>query len=91
MTHAIFSFRKFNLLYVFAMSNKRKNNNNIFVSLGNILGLLGNYNGNASDDFVARNGTVLKPPLPMRDIHFDFGMSCKYAFKHLKVHQNCSH
>ncbi|XP_045194321.2 sushi domain-containing protein 2-like [Mercenaria mercenaria] len=44
---------------------------------GEILGLLGNYNGNSSDDFIARNRTMLRSSSSMRDIHFDFGLTWK--------------
>jgi hypothetical protein len=48
-----------------------------FIS-GNLLGLLGNYNGDPNDDFVSRNGTVLASTSSMKTIHFDFGLTCKY-------------
>ena len=40
------------------------------------MGLLGNYNGNASDEFVFRNGTVLDYSTSDRAIH-QFAQSCK--------------
>ncbi|XP_041370957.1 sushi domain-containing protein 2-like [Gigantopelta aegis] len=42
---------------------------------GNLRGLLGNYNGDPSDEFTARNGTVISPDSSMSDIHFLFGMT----------------
>lgn len=40
------------------------------------MGLLGNYNGNTSDEFVFRNGTVLDDSASDREIH-QFAQSCK--------------
>ncbi|XP_046338970.2 sushi domain-containing protein 2-like isoform X2 [Haliotis rufescens] len=42
---------------------------------GRLRGLLGNYNGNQSDDFVSRNGTVLPQNASMGEIHYDFGLT----------------
>lgn len=47
------------------------------LSPGQLEGLLGNYNGDKSDDLVARNGAMLSVDASMRDIHYIFGMSCK--------------
>ena len=41
-------------------------------------GLLGDWNGAADDDFTLQNGTVLNPSASDFDIHFEFGLSCKY-------------
>ncbi len=40
------------------------------------VGLLGNYNGDETDDFVSRNGTVLSDDSTDAEIHV-FGQSCK--------------
>ena len=45
---------------------------------GFVMGLLGNYNGNASDEFVFQNGTVLDDSASDREIH-QFAQSCKPA------------
>lgn len=43
----------------------------------NVEGLLGNYNGNASDDFISREGIMLLPNSSMAEIHYQFGESWK--------------
>ena len=43
---------------------------------GNATGLLGNFNGDSSDDFLFRNGTMLEDSPPDRLIH-EFGQSCE--------------
>ncbi len=40
------------------------------------VGLLGNYNGNKTDDFVSRNGTLLSDNSTDEEIH-ELGQSCK--------------
>ncbi|BFZ05895.1 hypothetical protein BsWGS_08934 [Bradybaena similaris] len=42
---------------------------------GQLEGLLGNFNGDKSDDLVARSGAMLSVEASMRDIHYIFGMS----------------
>ena len=44
--------------------------------MGLTQGLLGNFNGNATDDFIYRNGTLLDNDASDRMIH-DFGQTCK--------------
>lgn len=44
---------------------------------GNVSGLLGNFNGDSSDDLMYPNGTVLDVNSSDRFIH-DLGQSCKY-------------
>lgn len=61
---------------------------NIVVSLpqdlrGQTRGLLGNFNGNDTDDFVFFNGTMLSSDASEREI-FDFGQSCKLLFEVVK-------
>lgn len=51
--------------------------------MGTTVGLLGNYNGNASDDFVFRNGAVLDVAASDREIH-QFSQSCKSVLYHEK-------
>lgn len=41
-------------------------------------GLLGTWNDYMDDDFTLQNGTVLSPSASEQDIHFQFGLSCKY-------------
>lgn len=41
-------------------------------------GLLGTYNKDPSDDFTLPNGTALSSNLTSKQIHFDFGLNCKY-------------
>jgi hypothetical protein len=43
---------------------------------GNATGLLGNFNGDSSDDFIFRSGTMLDDNPSDRQIH-DFGQSCE--------------
>ena len=44
-------------------------------------GLLGNFNGNDTDDFVFRNGTLLRNDASDFEIH-QFGQSCKQIMSH---------
>jgi hypothetical protein len=44
--------------------------------MGRTQGLLGNFNGNATDDFIYPNGTMLNNDASDRMIH-DFGLTCK--------------
>jgi len=39
-------------------------------------GLYGNYNGDQSDDLIAKDGTTLSPSASERDINNIFGLSC---------------
>ena len=43
--------------------------------MGQTQGLLGNFNGNATDDFIYPNGTLLNNDASDRMIH-DFGLTC---------------
>ncbi|XP_052827306.1 sushi domain-containing protein 2 isoform X1 [Octopus bimaculoides] len=60
---------------------------NILVLMGskalrnNVEGLLGNYNGNISDDFRARDGTIIPTSSSMEDIHYKFGNTWRVAAK----------
>ena len=45
------------------------------------MGLLGNYNENASDEFIFRNGTVLDDSGSDRAI-YQFAQSCKLEFRY---------
>lgn len=42
---------------------------------GHLHGLLGNFNGNKSDDLMSRNGTVISSSSSPKAIHYDFGMT----------------
>lgn len=61
------------------------------------VGLLGNFNGNQTDDFVYFNGTVLSDGASDRDIH-SFGRSCEcvyctwtnYKYMYIKVNLHCT-
>ena len=44
--------------------------------MGQTQGLLGNFNGNSTDDFIHPNGTLLNNDASDRMIH-DFGLTCK--------------
>ena len=44
----------------------------------NSKGLLGTYNRNPEDDFTLPNGTVLPPSMTSKQIHYNFGLNCKY-------------
>ena len=48
--------------------------------MGLTQGLLGNFNGNATDDFIYPNGTMLDNDASDRMIH-DFGLTCKFSIK----------
>lgn len=43
----------------------------------NTIGLLGNYNGDKTDDFISRNGTSLSDNSTDSEIH-EFGQSCEF-------------
>ena len=46
---------------------------------GKTRGLLGNFNGNRSDDFIPRNATEPIPPhSTMEEMHNQFGVSCEF-------------
>jgi len=45
-----------------------------------IHGLLGNYNGVASDDLVSRNGQTVDADSNERTIHYEFGETCELAY-----------
>lgn len=47
--------------------------------LGQIRGLLGNFNGDDNDDFITRHNLVLPSDSSMRDLHYKFGMTCKLS------------
>jgi hypothetical protein len=43
-------------------------------------GLLGNFNGDPTDDFRLPNDTLLPNNMTDREIHYTFGMACKRNF-----------
>ena len=62
---------------------------NIVVSLpqdfqGETRGLMGNFNGNDTDDLIFFNGTMLSSDATEREI-FEFGQSCKLLFEGCKI------
>ena len=44
----------------------------------NTKGLLGTWNDETDDEFTLPDGTVLSSSLSSKDIHFKFGVKCKY-------------
>lgn len=42
-------------------------------------GLLGTWNGDTLDDFLRPDGTTLPSNATGREIHFDFGLKCKFT------------
>lgn len=48
-------------------------------------GLLGTWNENPDDDYSLPDGTTLSPTLSSREIHFRFGLKCKYCAKKYSV------
>ena len=50
--------------------------------MGRTQGLLGNFNSNATDDFIYSNGTVLNNDASDRMIH-DFGLTCRLPWLRL--------
>lgn len=62
---------------------------NVVVSLpqdfrGETQGLMGNFNGNDTDDLIFFNGTMLSSDATEREI-FEFGQSCKLLFEGCKI------
>ena len=55
--------------------------------MGLTQGLLGNFNGNATDDFIYPNGTLLDNDASDRMIH-DFGQTCKFPWLNLNNYYN---
>ena len=48
-------------------------------------GLLGTWNDNPDDDFTSPDGTVFPSSSSLREIHFEFGVKCKYIYFHLDL------
>lgn len=67
-TSVNFCVKKEMLSFVVSLSEDFKNTTK---------GLLGTWNDNPDDDFTRPDGTVLESP-SFRDIHFSFGVKCKY-------------
>ena len=65
----------------------------LFVSLPNnsyywsqTSGLMGNYNGDKSDDLLPRGGTVpISDSSSIRQIHSNFGITCKLSIRLIKI------
>ena len=47
---------------------------------GQTQGLMGTWNGNASDDFLTPQGSLLSPNLTTEQLHYQFGLLCKIIF-----------
>ena len=47
---------------------------------GQTKGLLGMWNGDQQDDFLKPDGTILPSNATGRQIHFNFGLECKFHF-----------
>ena len=47
---------------------------------GHTKGLLGSWNGDQQDDFLKPDGTILPSNATGRQIHFNFGLECKFHF-----------
>jgi hypothetical protein len=48
---------------------------------GHLRGLLGNFNGDDNDDFVSRQNVMLPSDASMKDLHYNFGMTCEFGTK----------
>ena len=46
--------------------------------MGKTKGLLGTWNGNPQDDFTLPDGTVLSSDASPEDVHYKFGLKCKF-------------
>ena len=68
-TSVIFCVRKEMLSFVVCPGDDYKNSTK---------GLLGTWNDNMTDDFTLPDGTVLSPSSTDREIHFGFGVKCKF-------------
>lgn len=55
---------------------------------GELRGLLGDFDGNKTNDFISRNGTHMSSDASMEVIHYDFGMSCKYPVKFYEIFES---
>lgn len=71
---------------------------NVLIGLPAVLqgltqGLLGNFDGDPSNDFVLRNGSVISNASTDFDIHFEFGLSCESGIYSLNqpFPSRCSH
>ena len=53
-------------------------------------GLSGYWNGNADDDFLLPNGTILPSNISDSQIHYDFGENCKLNNLTIKKYLVCS-
>ena len=68
-----------------AIITVKKNNNMLsYVSvtlsdfyLNNTIGLLGQYNGKPEDDLLLRNKTITSSNATIKEIHYQFGLTCK--------------
>ena len=66
------------------------------VTLGDVLknatkGLLGTWNDDPNDDFTLPDGTVLPSTSSLKEIHYGFGVKCKYhiiLYERIKLRHN---
>ena len=59
--------------------------------IGRVQGLLGNYNGDTSDDLLAQFGdTPLPEDSSIEDIHNNFGITCKFTKQALGISNNAT-
>ena len=80
-TSVLFCEKKGMLSIVVTLTNDYKNATK---------GLLGTWNENPDDDYTLPDGTTLSPTLSSREIHFGFGLKCKYCAKNYSVyHKLC--
>ena len=45
-----------------------------------VLGLMGDYNGNSSDDFISRYGRTISADSTEETIYYEFGETCELLF-----------
>lgn len=76
-TSVLFCEKKGMLSIVVTLTNDYKNGTK---------GLLGTWNENPDDDYTLPDGTTLSPTLSSREIHFGFGLKCKYCAKKWSVY-----
>lgn len=81
-TSVLFCEKKGMLSIVVTLTNDYKNATK---------GLLGTWNENPDDDYTLPDGTTLSPTLSSREIHFGFGLKCKYCVKKCSVYHKSSY
>ena len=81
-TSVLFCEKKGMLSIVVTLTNDYKNATK---------GLLGTWNENPDDDYTLPDGTTLSPTLSSREIHFGFGLKCKYCAMNYSVYHKLSY